>query len=425
MTQRWVATSPGVATSTTTNRATPRRTRIAVTDTVSLMERPQRRTHTWTFTDLAVLVVAVALLTLQVVVARSNTGDDLTQAIDGVAVAIIGLASIGALAAMRYPVTGTLLTLACTLAWYQIGYSSSLINIPHLLAFFFLGLSGDRRRQLAVGSVAVALTLIAMLVSGGETISTVISAIGWTAAAVLLGDTTYSRRALLAEYATRAVRAETEREAEAERRVAEARLEIARDLHDVLAHTVSFMTLQANVGRDALERGSGDATAAFVAIRTAGSSAIREVESLITMLRGNDGPSIAPVPGLDRIGDLLAAAISAGIDVTTTLDAGDEPVSGLTELTAYRIAQESISNAIRHSRARNLSVGITGTGSHIVIEIRNDGVSGAPSMSRAGLGLIGMRERTESIGGAFEAGPKPPDTWLVRAELPRRPLDTT
>ena len=380
--------------------------------------------HRWSAADLAVLVVAIGLLTLQVVVARSNTGENLDEAVDGVAVALFGLASIGALAAMRFPATGALATLAGTLAWYQIGYSSSLVNIPHLLAFFFLGLSGDRRRQLPVGLTAVALTLASMLVLGSETASTIIAALGWTIAAVLLGEAVFSRRALLSEYAARAVRAESEREAEAQRRVAQARLEIARDLHDVLAHTVSFMTLQANVGADALERGTGGAQPALMAIRKAGSDAVREVESLITMLRGADNTPIAPVPGIARITDLLDTPRAAGIDVTANVNAAADQISDLTQLTAYRIVQESVSNAIRHSTAGHLRIDLRDEGSHLVVEIRNDGADAGAAARPSGLGIIGMRERAESIGGRFEAGPQPHGNWVVNARLPRRPAAT-
>lgn len=380
--------------------------------------------HRWSAADLAVLVVAIGLLTLQVVVARSDTGENLDEAIDGVAVALFGLASIGALAAMRFPATGALAALAGTLAWYQIGYSSSLVNIPHLLAFFFLGLSGDRRRQIPVGLTAAALTLASMRLLNSETASTVIAALGWTIAAVLLGEAVCSRRALLSEYAARAVRAESERDAEAQRRVAQARLEIARDLHDVLAHTVSFMTLQANVGADALARGTGGVQPALMAIRKAGSDAVREVESLITMLRGADNTPIAPVPSLARIADLLDAPRAAGIDVTANVNAAVDQVSDLTQLTAYRIVQESVSNVIRHSAARRILIDLRDDGPHLVIEIRNDGADGESATQIAGHGIIGMRERAESIGGQFAAGPQPPDNWVVTARLPRRSAAT-
>src|SRR5690606_16759552 len=140
-----------------------------------------------------------------------------------------------------------------------------------------------------VGAIAVGLPVLAISLGGDDGLGEATAAVGWTVAALMFGELTHSRRALLAQYEARAERAEAEREAEAERRVTQARLEIARDLHDVPAHTVSVMTVQAGVGQDAVGRDPARVARALAAIRSAGREATDEIRALVAVLRSGDG----------------------------------------------------------------------------------------------------------------------------------------
>ncbi len=373
----------------------------------------------WPSTGWLVAIVAVALLALQSVGLRD--ADDVTngRALDALAGVLFAGAAACAIAARRYPASGALATLAVALTWYGLGYTSSLVNVPHLVAFYFLGASGDRLRQFAVGGLAVAGAAVGMVQEGGQSTAATASAIGWTVAAMLLGEVMWNRQALLAEYRARAARAEAEREAEAARRVASVRLEIARDLHDVLAHSVALMTVQASVGKDALERGIDGVGDALTTIRSTGRDAMREVQTLITVLR--DGPEHhgAPVPNLDRIPDLACAPRAAGVDVSVSINTGDAEISELAQLTAYRIVQEALTNVVRHADASRASIEVAAVGDDLCIEVRDDG-RGISVPSESGYGLRGMRERVESAGGTFHAGPGTDGGWVVHARIPRR-----
>ena len=175
------------------------------------------------------------------------------RALDGFAVFLLTTALAVLLVRRRYPATVSVTVVGLSILWYSVGYTSRLIDGPALVAFYTLGTTGQRLRELGVAGLAAAALLTGALAGEGNARAG-IGGIGWVAAAILLGELVRGRRLLLEQYAERAATAEAERDAEAERRVADERLRIARDVHDVLAHTVSVMTVQAGVAADALDR---------------------------------------------------------------------------------------------------------------------------------------------------------------------------
>jgi len=367
--------------------------------------------------DRAVFVVVGALVVIASLASRPE-GSATGRGLDVIAVALLAAGVGFAALAARAAAMGALGTLVVIMVWYGLGYRSGLINLPFLIAFYLLGATGDRVRQLAVGGLAVALSLIGMLAAGNESASSAAAAIGWILAAILFGQVTHDRRALIAELEDRAARAEADRDREAERRVAESRLAIARDVHDVLAHTVSLMTVQAGVAQDALEHGRDGADKALQTIRSAGRDALGEIRALVSMLReGSASPDNAPVPGLDRLEELALATSAAGVpvDIAVELPAGE--LSELVGLTTYRVVQEGLTNVVRHARARRATVTVRICDHDLLVSVRDDG-AGNPSADGSGLGLRGMRERVESMGGSFVAGRAPEGGWLVEARIP-------
>ena len=364
-------------------------------------------------------VTALLLLLLVVSSSSTNVVEPAPRAFDVGAVAV--LAAAYALAGLGWwaPATGAFGNLLCTALWYEVGYTSALINLPYLVAFYLLGASGDRRRQVAVGGLAVLSSSALMLLRSDESAVSAASAVGWTLAALLYGELSHNRRALVAEYATRAAQAEADREREAQRRVTQARLEIARDLHDVLAHTVSVMAVQAGVGQDALRRREeGEASAALGTIRAAGKEAMGEIQALVSVLRNDsDQARFAPAPGLDRVPDLVDVASTAGLDITVDMDLQGVTIPDLVDVTAYRVIQESLTNVVRHASAASVAVDVTATGRTLHVRVRDDGSArGAPDA--AGFGLRGMRERVASLAGTVDAGPHPEGGWAVEARIP-------
>jgi signal transduction histidine kinase len=381
---------------------------------VSVMRGPLRSLP---LADRAVFVV-VAVLVVIASLANRVEGSGTGRGLDVLAVALLAAGLGFAALAVRAPATGALGALAVIMVWYGVGYRSGLINLPFLVAFYLLGATGDRVRQLAVGGLAVALSLIGMLVAGNQSASSAAAAVGWILAAVLFGQVTHDRRALVAELESRAARAEADRDREAERRVAESRLAIARDVHDVLAHTVSLMTVQAGVAQDALEHGRDGADKALQTIRSAGRDALGEIRALVSMLReGSASPDNAPAPRLNRLEELAAATSAAGVavDVAVELPAGQVP--DLVELTAYRVVQEGLTNVVRHAQARRATVTVRRCDHDLLVSVRDDG-AGHTGADGGGFGLRGMRERIHAMGGSFAAGRTPEGGWLVEARIP-------
>jgi signal transduction histidine kinase len=367
--------------------------------------------------DRAVFVVVGALVVLASLASRPE-GSATGRSMDVIAVALLAAGLGFAALATRAAATGALGTLVVIMVWYGLGYRSGLINLPFLIAFYLLGATGDRVRQLAVGSLAVVLSLIGMLAAGNESASSAAAAIGWILAAILFGQLTHDRRALIAELEGRAAKAEADRDREAERRVAEARLAIARDVHDVLAHTVSLMTVQAGVAQDALEHGRDGADKALGTIRSAGRDALGEIRALVSMLReGSASPDNAPVPGLDRLEELALATSAAGVPVDIAVELPTGELSELVELTAYRVVQEGLTNVVRHARARRATVTVRRCDHDLLVSVRDDG-AGKRGVDGSGFGLRGMRERVQSMGGSFAAGRAPEGGWLVEARIP-------
>lgn len=370
--------------------------------------------------DRVALIVIAGLILVQAFVTGGTTGSDATRAFDVGGLLLLGGAFGAVLVALRAPATAALVSLGLTIAWHVMGYEDSYINAPHLFVLYLLGATGDRRRQLGVGAIVVGLPALAIGLGEENTLGEATAAVGWTVAALMFGELTHSRRALIGQYEARAERAEAEREAEAERRVTQARLEIARDLHDVLAHTVSVMTVQAGVGQDALGRDPATARRALAAIRSAGREATDEIRALVAVLRSGDGrTTTAPAPGLDDIDELVEGTRAAGFDVAVRVDDDVSRSSDIAQLTAFRVVQESLTNVVRHSQAEHVCVELRVVGPDLVVEVDDNGAGAPPTPPAVGHGLRGMRERVETLGGRLEAGPGPRGGWTVRAIVPR------
>jgi signal transduction histidine kinase len=244
------------------------------------------------------------------------------------------------------------------------------------------------------------------------------------AGAWVLGYSAQIRRAYTAELEARAALLARERDFEARRAVTAERARIARELHDVIAHHVSMMVVQAEAGPVAAERDPPRAVRAFATIADIGREALVEMRRLLGVLRsetGELGVNLAPQPGVAQLPILVEQTREAGLEVELTVEG--EPVSlpGGVDLSAYRIVQEALTNAVKHSgqwRARVLvSYGVQ----DLRIEVRNDGrdaKAGAGGDGKPGYGLIGMRERVNLFGGELTAGPDQHGGFTVAARLP-------
>ncbi|HZD67719.1 MAG TPA: sensor histidine kinase [Actinomycetes bacterium] len=239
---------------------------------------------------------------------------------------------------------------------------------------------------------------------------------------LLLGEAVRSRRAWMAEVRERLDRAAAEREREAQRRVEQERLRIARELHDVMAHTISVITVQAGMAAEVLADAPDAARQALGEIRAASREAMAELRATVGVLRDGDGQAAprAPTPGLDQLDDLLEAVRRGGLRVETVVAGDPRPLPPAVDMTAYRILQESLTNVARHARATTATVAVRYEPGGVVLEVCDDGrgVEAEPGAGRRGFGLAGMAERAAAVGGRLEAGPLPAGGFRVWSSLP-------
>ncbi len=217
----------------------------------------------------------------------------------------------------------------------------------------------------------------------------------------------------------RAARAERERETAARLAVAEERSRIARELHDVVAHAVSVMVLQVGAVRHRMaETDSGDGEA-LRAVEEAGRTALREMPRLLNAMRSEgDTLELLPHPGLDDLSGLLTDVRSAGLPVELRVHGPAYPLPPGLDLSAYRILQEGLTNALKHARAQHATVDLGYEPSGLRLEVRDDGQGQASANGSPGHGLVGIRERVKLYGGEMTAGPAPEGGFRLQVVLP-------
>jgi len=235
----------------------------------------------------------------------------------------------------------------------------------------------------------------------------------------VLGDSMRYRRGYYAALEDKAARLEAERHAQAKIAAAAERARIARELHDIVAHHVSVMVVQADGARYALRTDPDRAETALTAISATGRQALTEMRRLLGVLRSAGAQnSLAPVPGLGELRELLDQARAAGLEVSYTLTGTPRELPEGAELAAYRVVQESLTNTRKHGGlAATAAVALRYEPDGLTVEVTDDGIAG-PGNEPAGHGLAGMRERIAMYGGTVQAGPLPGGGFAVTAHLP-------
>jgi signal transduction histidine kinase len=376
---------------------------------------PIRRSERWliaTGVVLSLVMVAMSLAPVETKGARPY---------DVLAVALL-VTAYGSLAlCRRNPVAALVVGQIASSIWFPRGYAGALPAPALLTAIFFLTVTGNRRRTvIALALVVAPLTAVAMLSADVGSLTTAAGIIGWMVAAAILGEAVANRRALDAEYLRRIDTVAAEQHAEMERRIAQERLRIARDMHDVLAHTVTAMSIQAAVASDALELDPTATARALDNLRRQARQAVDDVRVSITSLRGEHEPvdrSTDAVPGLAALAALVDQAGRTGLQVTLDRAHDDVAVPELVDVNAYRIVQEALTNIQRHSLATNATVRLEAAGDTLTVTITDPGPGRLPPRA-AGFGLIGMRERTSAVGGTLVADATPAGGFQVTARLP-------
>jgi signal transduction histidine kinase len=285
-------------------------------------------------------------------------------------------------------------------------------------AVFLVGLLRDRR--LAIAGIVLAIGVEALvayrdpLKNLSAFIATcIVFGLIWTAAFTL------GRKFEEADEAKkRAAQAEREREERARAAVTEERARIARELHDVVGHSVSVMTVQASAVRRLLRPEQAREREALLIVERTGREALAEMRRMVGVLRRpEEGPALAPQPSLAHVGRLVEQAREAGLSVELRVEGDPQPLPAGVDLTAYRLVQEGLTNALKHARAERAQVVVRYGDGDLEVTVSDDG-RGAGSGDGGGHGLVGMRERVAVFGGELEAGPRAEGGYRLRAKLP-------
>jgi signal transduction histidine kinase len=284
--------------------------------------------------------------------------------------------------------------------------------LPLLLAVYSVGAHAGR--ALGLAGLAAAVAAIAVDEPDDLVVMGPLCTLTW-----LAGRLVRDWRRQARELASLAEQLERERADTARLAVSDERARIARELHDVVGHSLSLLVLQAGAERLALGSDRESTGSALGAIERSGRAALAELRRLVGVLRhDDDGPEMAPLPGLDGLPALAEQVRSAGLPVELTVTGRPVPLPGGLDVSAYRIVQEALTNAVRHATgATRATVCVGWTARELCLEVCDDGrpVNGA---GPDGHGLIGMRERVALFGGSFTAGRRTGGGWVVRAGLP-------
>lgn len=240
---------------------------------------------------------------------------------------------------------------------------------------------------------------------------------GFIAGAWTAGRVAYHRNRAAAEATERADILAVGQEARAAEAVAAERARLARELHDVIAHNVSVMVVQAGAAEAVLRDRPDDARAALGRIQATGRQTIGELRRLLGILRErDDGGSTVPQPSLAELDRLVETVRASGLDVELRVEGTPAPLPRSVEGSAYRIVQEALTNVMKHASASRATIDVRYAPAMVEIEVADDGRGGAPNGE--GAGLLGMRERVHLLGGRLEHGPRPGGGFSVRASLP-------
>jgi signal transduction histidine kinase len=374
----------------------------------------------WVF-DSGLALVAAGLSTAFFVF--EHVGSGLPRSTLALAYALALLHTLPLAARRRFPGAVLALCVASGLAVAALGLSPIVLGLAILVAVYSVAAYGDRWVSLAglaaaeLGSAAVQLT------PGRFQTPTVVSNALVIGAAWLLGHFVGVRRAYTARL-ERTAALERTRAEQARRAVAEERLRLARELHDVVAHSISVIAVQSGVGAHVAQTQPEEAAKALAAIEATSRAALIELRRLLGVLRQEGEPQgdLAPVPGLADLDSLLAEMANAGLGVRLRVEGTPSPLPAGVDLSAYRIVQEALTNVVKHAGPARAQVTIRYRDQEVMVEVTDDGrgVTAPTSNGRArvGHGLIGMRERVQVFGGDLEVGPGPVEGFRVAARLP-------
>ena len=367
------------------------------------------------------LTVFAAVVTVANLVAAEPEATERTRDIG--AWILLTAATVPLIWRRRHAVAVLWIIALATICYWVLDYPSDATGLGTVISIYSVGAHSDRPRSLyhfwAVFALTTA-TVVAGLIADGENVplaalpsNTILMATAW-----IFGDSMRTRRRYLMELEEKAVRTEAQRVTEARQAVSDERTRIARELHDVVAHSMSVMVVQAGAARRVLDSDPAQAADALAAIESTGRESLTEMRRVLGVLRSDDDlAELTPAPSLDDFGRLVQQCEEAGLPVELEVTGEARPLTPGLELSAYRIVQESLTNSLKHAGPSRAAVKLEYHDDALVVQVSDDG-RGAAAPTGKGQGLIGMRERVEAFGGSLDAGPKVGGGYAVNACFP-------
>ncbi|MEO6653079.1 MAG: histidine kinase [Ilumatobacteraceae bacterium] len=339
----------------------------------------------------------------------SNNQPD-RRSIDALAMGLVLLGPAALALRDRWPLVAVVTSVVAAQVYIGIGYPYGPIFVSVVIAVFGAVQRGRRRKIWVIVAVSFAGFVVASFVDPrsdgfGWVQATLVA--GWSSLVVAVAEVVRLKREQINQ------REDAARQVDA-RRADEQRLRLAQDLHDVLAHNISQINVQASVALHLLDEQPENVGPALASIKQASSDALGEIRSALDLLRSDTTAPVSPAPTLADVDDLVTTVGASGLMVSFDAAEPAPPVSAAVQLAAYRIVQEALTNVVRHSGACSASVRV-GYDDGVEIEIVDDGHGGVPT---PGVGIAGMRERARSMGGTVVAGPVVGGGFRVSARLP-------
>jgi signal transduction histidine kinase len=323
----------------------------------------------------------------------------------------------------RAPMTVLALTGALSVVESVTGDPRAPVAMSAVIALYTVASTTDRPTTWRVGLLTMTVLTGAAMAAGPLPwyAQENLGIFAWTGIGATAGDAVRSRRAFVQAIRERAEKAERTREEEARRRVAEERLRIARDLHDVVAHHIALVNVQAGVAAHVMDKRPDQAKEALAHVREASRSALNELRATVGLLRQSGDPEAPtePAPGLDRLDELTGTFRSAGLHIEVARADQGTSLPAAVDLAAYRIIQEALTNVQKHAGPQaKAEVSVVRVGPHIEITVLDDGSGEHETQGGGGHGLLGMRERVTALRGTLTTGPRYGGGFRVHAILP-------
>ncbi len=369
--------------------------------------------------DVLVAGVVTAIIVLGTIHMDAEAASD--RPIDALAVAVGVVAGVALAGRRRWPWPVLAVVVAAAAIYTARSYPGGPIYLAGAIALYSAAIVSSRSVAY-VTAAAVAIGLFTTsVVARGEVDVTDLLFFGWPAVAVLAADAVRGRRERLAAEAERARHAAEQEEEERRRRMAEDRLRIARDLHDSVAHSMATINVQSGVAAHVLGRDPSQAGAALEAIRVASRDVLDELGAILDVLRQDEAAPRHPTPDLARLDALVESSRLAGVEVDLRRSGSLDGVPPAVATAAYRITQEALTNVARHAGVGRADVALRRRDDGgLELEVSDGGRGGAVA-DGSGRGLVGMRERAETTGGAATIGPDPAGGFRVRVVWEGRP----